>query len=279
MYFQVKLAEDVCETEVQFGPRKTAGKRKKKKKREQNQPVSFPLPQRATYLRPRQLRGPLENATSHLSSSLPWSPSHLSGRNSSGFGKMVPFRCTKWLLISTTVCKRPKNILATSDHKASHFRPGVLSSYPARHENIVEGCAGRRHDARKWRCNARAHSKRFLENGRLPGSDCLVYMSCVCFSLIWAQGCYQVRQFLQRRQARGVTQNRPRRPNLRLQPFVDGWRRQDVERAVHQGGARGIGAAEQQRLRFFIETAGAWSGAGAMRLRTKELVIYGRRVR
>jgi len=55
------------------------------------------------YFCPRQLRGPREKLTNHLSRFLPFGSSQRSGLNSLGSSKIVALRCTKWLLISTTV--------------------------------------------------------------------------------------------------------------------------------------------------------------------------------
>ena len=83
------------------------------------------------HFNPRQLRGPREKATSHFSRSLPAWPTHRSGRKAFGLLKISPFRCTKWLLISTTVCGKFQ--LANSIHKNWLTPPGMnllFSSVP-----------------------------------------------------------------------------------------------------------------------------------------------------
>lgn len=56
-----------------------------------------------THLMPRQLLGPLENATRYVSSEAASSPSQRSGSKVRASGKMDSFQCTKVLLIPTTV--------------------------------------------------------------------------------------------------------------------------------------------------------------------------------
>ena len=84
-----------------------------------SQPVAMSLrgvimnPTRKTYLIPKQLRGPLENATRYASSDSDFSESdsnQRSGLNRSGSGKMSGLVWTiKWLM-PTIVCQRSQNM-------------------------------------------------------------------------------------------------------------------------------------------------------------------------
>lgn len=89
--FDVELAEEMAEAQVKFQPSETA-------------PVLILAISKVmqkgylksrTYCCPRQLRGPREKLSSHLSSARPFSPSQRSGMNSSGFPKTSGLRWTK----------------------------------------------------------------------------------------------------------------------------------------------------------------------------------------
>jgi hypothetical protein len=87
IHLNLKFSKDMGKAEVELCPRKAATQYQ----------YHTAMSQKVgdTHLEPRQLRGPFEKATSHLSRSFPFSPSHRSGLNLSGSGKMLGLRCTK----------------------------------------------------------------------------------------------------------------------------------------------------------------------------------------
>lgn len=111
------------------------------------------------YLSPRQLRGPREKGTSHLSSFLPSSPSQRSGLNTSGSSKRVAFRCTMWLLISTTVCRPSLSI------GQCQKQPG--ETYTSRYKLSGQHRTGHRDHSGQWGCDPGTHSQCFFDHGRL----------------------------------------------------------------------------------------------------------------